>query len=66
MKNANCIFNDRGAWCKNEKVKRRLFGLGARVCAVFNGMSAPARISSTKIPSPSPVAEGGAPGDIRA
>jgi hypothetical protein len=26
----NCKYNDNGAWCTNKKIKRPLFGLGAR------------------------------------
>lgn len=33
--NINCIYNDRGAWCKNKKVKRCLFGIGARECIEY-------------------------------
>ena len=32
----NCKHNDGGAWCKCQHVKRSLFGLGARMCLVFN------------------------------
>ena len=32
----NCEFNDKGAWCINKKVKRSLFGLGARVCCEYS------------------------------
>lgn len=31
----NCIYNDRGAWCNNKKIKRSLLGLGARCCTEF-------------------------------
>lgn len=31
----NCIYNDQGAWCTNKKIKRSLFGLGARCCVLF-------------------------------
>ena len=31
----NCKYNDRGAWCTNEKIKRSLFGFGARCCTLF-------------------------------
>ena len=27
MINVNCIYNDQGAWCTNEKIKRSLFGI---------------------------------------
>jgi hypothetical protein len=32
----NCVYNDRGAWCKNKKIKRKL-GFLARVCLEFPG-----------------------------
>jgi hypothetical protein len=35
-KKINCIYNDDGAWCKNENIKRSLFGFGARVCLCHN------------------------------
>ena len=35
--NVNCKQNDSGAWCKDKRVKRSLFGLGARCCVVYNG-----------------------------
>ena len=28
----NCKYNEKGAWCSNEKVERGLFGLGERLC----------------------------------
>lgn len=31
----NCMWNDRGAWCKNEKIGRSLFGIGARCCVEY-------------------------------
>lgn len=30
----NCIYNDNGLYCKNKKVKRSLFGIGARCCVI--------------------------------
>ncbi len=33
----NCVYNDKGAWCKNKNIKRSLWGMGARCCSVFNG-----------------------------
>ena len=33
----NCIENDSGCWCRNENIKRSLFGLGARMCLVYEG-----------------------------
>jgi len=31
----NCKYNDSGAWCKHKKVKRSLFGIGARCCTLY-------------------------------
>lgn len=39
--NVNCSSNKNGAWCNDKRVKRSLFGLGARVCSVFNGKECP-------------------------
>lgn len=33
----NCVYNDKGAWCKHTHIKRSLWGIGARCCSVFNG-----------------------------
>jgi hypothetical protein len=30
----NCEYNDQVAWCKHEKVKRSLWGFGARCCTI--------------------------------
>ncbi len=35
MININCIYTDRGAWCKNKNIKRSVFGLGARCCIEY-------------------------------
>ena len=35
MININCRQNDQGVWCKDSRVKRSLFGIGARMCPVF-------------------------------
>jgi hypothetical protein len=32
--NINCIHNDR-AWCKEKRIKRSLWGLGARCCVEY-------------------------------
>jgi len=40
-RNINCKKNDKGAWCKDKRVKRSLFGLGARCCSVFEGVECP-------------------------
>ena len=34
--NINCIHNNDGAWCNNKKVKRSLFGIGARCCSEYS------------------------------
>lgn len=36
MKSVNCKWNDQGAWCRNRKVKRSMFGIGARCCIEYN------------------------------
>ncbi len=41
IRKVNCKFNDDGAWCKCEKVKRSLFGFGARLCMEFNDKKCP-------------------------
>ncbi len=34
--NINCIYADNpGGYCKNEKIKKNLFGLGARLCKAY-------------------------------
>jgi len=33
--NINCKHNNQGAWCRNKKVKRSLFGIGARCCVEY-------------------------------
>lgn len=39
--NVNCKQNEGHAWCKDKRVKRSLFGIGARVCCVSNGDKCP-------------------------
>jgi len=34
-KKINCKHNDRGAWCTCTKVKKSIFGLGARLCTEY-------------------------------
>ena len=43
-KNINCEYNDRGAWCKDVRVKRSLLGMGARCCLVFDNKDCPYQI----------------------
>ena len=31
----NCKYNKQGAWCTNKKIKRSLFGIGARCCVEY-------------------------------
>jgi hypothetical protein len=53
----NCIYNDRGTWCKNKKIKRSLFGIGARCCIAKpwdNGCNYQQRVSKPKVPPPPP------------
>ena len=54
MINVNCIYNDQVAWCTNEKIKRSLFGLGARCCKEFNGESCDLVCKNKKPKSPPP------------
>ena len=35
MTKINCKQNDRGAWCKDKRIKRSLLGLGARCCVLY-------------------------------
>lgn len=47
----NCKWNDEGAWCKNKKVKRSLFGLGA-ICCIEYGTN---KICSVRTSYPKPI-----------
>lgn len=53
-KKINCEFNDGNAWCKNKKVKRSLFGLGARMCIEFNDNQCKYKPSSVRPIKPPP------------
>ena len=48
--NVNCIYTDKGAWCKNKKIKRSLFGFGARCCInyPYDNKECPYRIKYEK------------------
>jgi hypothetical protein len=35
-KKINCKKNDKGAWCKDKRIPRSLFGLGARCCVEYD------------------------------
>ncbi len=39
--NVNCTANDHGVWCKDKRIKRSLWGIGARMCLVFDGQVCP-------------------------
>jgi hypothetical protein len=39
IRNINCKFNDRGTWCKCRRVKRSLWGIGARLCVEFDSQA---------------------------
>jgi len=32
----NCTQNDRGAWCKDKRIKRSIWGIGARCCIEYD------------------------------
>ena len=34
--NVNCQWNDKGYWCTNKKIRRSLWGIGARECQEYN------------------------------
>jgi len=46
----NCTYNDNGAWCKNKKVKRSMWGLGARCCILYPPDQGPNCIYQDKKP----------------
>ena len=55
IRNINCKWNDQGAWCKNKKVKRSLFGIGARCCVEYDRTEICSfKESMVKPPSPPP------------
>lgn len=37
----NCKANNQGCWRKDRRVKRSLWGIGARMCLVFEGRACP-------------------------
>ena len=41
MININCQSSTNNLYCKNKKVKRSLFGIGARVCSIVDGKNCP-------------------------
>lgn len=56
MINIDCKDNDQGAWCKNKKIKRSLFGLGARLCVLYPGLNGKVCEYQIKQPRPLPPA----------
>ena len=36
MININCKSYERGGWCKDKRIKRSLFGIGARCCVLLD------------------------------
>lgn len=48
--NVNCVSNRDGAWCNDKRVKRSLWGMGARCCIEYNGKhgECPYRVSYPK------------------
>ena len=51
----NCKHNNKGAWCTNKRVKRSLFGIGARVCCEFNDIKCELKEKSVRLaPPPAP------------
>ncbi len=51
MVNVNCRQNNQGAWCRDKRIKRSLFGIGARMCRVFERQDCPYQ---DKYPRPEP------------
>jgi hypothetical protein len=54
QKKVNCKYNDNGAWCTNKKIKRSLFGIGARCCTEFNDKECDLKEIRTKKGNPPP------------
>ena len=48
----NCKANDQGAWCKDRRIKRSIWGIGARVCLVFEGKACPYQDKYPRPPVP--------------
>ena len=54
MRKINCRWNDLGAWCKNKRIKRSLFGVGSRCCIEYDGIEICEFKEPFPIPKPSP------------
>jgi hypothetical protein len=50
----NCSSSDQGVWCTDKRVKRGLFGIGARMCPVAEGGSCPYQDSTPRPALPPP------------
>lgn len=58
FKKINCIYNNKGAWCTNQKIKKSLFGIGARCCSEHNDIDCDEKVEHTKkenIAPPAPI-----------
>lgn len=48
----HCKHNDRGSWCTNKKIKRSLWGFGARLCVDYGPeQKCPYREWKIKVPA---------------
>lgn len=52
MRNINCLMNNHGVFCEDKRVKRSLFGIGCRICLVYDGKECPFRIKHPRPPPP--------------
>lgn len=48
----NCRKNDSGIFCKDKRIKRSLFGIGARLCIVPEGKTCPFQEKFSKPQTP--------------
>ncbi len=65
MVKINCKYNDGQAWCKCSKVKRKLWGIGARMCVEFENTGFRSVKCKFKEEFPKPVAPPPPPQRIR-
>lgn len=54
MHKVNCIYNNDGAWCNNENIKRSLCGIGARCCVEFGSFSKTCEYREEYLKPPAP------------
>lgn len=50
----NCKSNDQGSWCKDKRIKKSLWGFGARCCVLFPGLNGKTCEYQVKYIKPSP------------